>query len=311
MSKLLTITLNTAYDLIGCLPRIALGEVNKVEYLGLYPAGKGINVAKVLHDLGIQSTVSGFIGRENQGEYQKMFAELDLIDHFQRVNGATRMNVKITETEADVTDLNFQGYAINEQDWQQFVDYSLQISSQFDFIAICGSLPPGVSPTAFMLWLQKLNTGRAKIVLDTSNEALTMGIQAKPWLVKPNYRELETWVGHPLPHLPDIIAAAKTLQAEGIVNVVVSLGEQGAIWLTPDNILYAQPPMCEHIVSTVGAGDAMVAGLIYGILHQHAPADTLAFASAVAAFTVSQTHVGIPDRSLLNPILENIKITSI
>ncbi|WP_101776223.1 1-phosphofructokinase [Pasteurella oralis] len=309
--KVLTITLNSAYDLIGQVKRLALGEVNKIESLGLYPAGKGVNVAKVLHDLGINSTVTGFLGKQNQSEYQHMFANLALSDHFHRVAGATRVNVKITETEAKVTDLNFQGYVITPEVWQHFVEFSLQIAPDFDLIAVCGSLPDGISAEAFAQWLTQLNRHHIKLVLDTSNQALTMGIQAKPWLVKPNHRELETWIGHPLVTQADIINAAQQLQATGIANVVVSLGEKGAIWLTQEHIIHAEPPICQRVVSTVGAGDAMVAGLIYGIVNHFSTQQTLAFASAVATFTVSQTHVGVPDSALLDPILEKVKITLI
>ncbi|UAX43279.1 1-phosphofructokinase [Pasteurella canis] len=311
MMKVLTVTLNTAYDLIGRLTRLALGEVNKVESLGLYPAGKGVNVAKVLHDLGIHSAVTGFLGKQNQSEYQHMFANLALTDYFQRVPGLTRVNVKITETEAEVTDLNFQGYVITTEDWQHFVEFSLQIAPEFDLIAVCGSLPDGISPHAFAKWLTQLNQHHIKLILDTSNQALTMGIQSKPWLVKPNYRELETWIGHSLPTQADVIHAGRQLQSTGIENVVVSLGEKGAIWLTQDNIIHAQPPICDNLISTVGAGDSMVAGLIYGIVNQQSISETLTFASAIAALRISQKHVGVTDMTLLKPILEKVKITFI
>ena len=126
MPRIATITLNTAFDLVGRLPRIQLGEVNTVETLGIYPAGKGINVAKVLHDLNLSVSVSGFLGEENQGDFIQLFQQLGLDDRFQRVAGKTRINVKVTETEADVTDLNFLGYQVSEADWQRFVEKSLQ-----------------------------------------------------------------------------------------------------------------------------------------------------------------------------------------
>ena len=103
-----------------------------------------------------------------------------------------------------------------------------------------------------------------KVVLDSSNAALTAGLKAHPWLVKPNHRELEA-CGHPLNSLDEIIAAAKKLKAEGIANVIISMGANGSLWLSDQGVIQAQPPKCENVVSTVGAGDSMVAGLIYGI----------------------------------------------
>ncbi|WP_439294658.1 1-phosphofructokinase [Lonepinella sp. BR2882] len=309
--KIATITLNTAYDLVGRLARIELGEVNQVETLGLFPAGKGINVAKVLNDLGVKVAVGGFLGEDNVGDFEHLFDALGLEDRFQRIAGKTRINVKITETEADVTDLNFLGYQVQPQDWQTFVISSLDYCRQFDIVAVCGSLPRGVSPEQFSDWLSKLAQVGVKVVLDSSNEALTAGLKANPWLVKPNHRELEAWIGHSLNSVDEIIQAAQKLQTQGITNVVISMGSKGAVWLSEQGIVRAEPPRCENVVSTVGAGDSMVAGLIYGAVNQLSQADTLAFASAVSAFAVSQSNVGVSDPTLLDPILQQVKITVI
>ena len=311
MAKVATITLNAAYDLVGRLKRIELGEVNTVETLGLFPAGKGINVAKVLKDLGIDVTVGGFLGEDNQGDFVTLFDKLGLQDKFQRVPGRTRINVKITETDADVTDLNFLGYEISESAWQQFVADSLAYCKSFDIVAVCGSLPRGVTPDLFADWLKKLHQAGIKVMLDSSNAALTAGLSARPWLVKPNHRELEAWIGHGLPMMNDIIAAAKQLKAQGIAHVIISMGANGSLWLSDEAVIQAQPPKCENVVSTVGAGDSMVAGLIYGLINGFSQQETLAFASAVSAFAVSQSNVGIADRSLLDPILNHVKTTVI
>lgn len=311
MAKVATITLNAAYDLVGRLQRIELGEVNQVETLGIFPAGKGINVAKVLHDLGVDVAVGGFLGEDNVGDFEHLFQSLGLEDKFQRVSGKTRINVKITETEADVTDLNFVGYQISSEDWSQFVENSLDYCKNFEFVAVCGSLPRGVSPQQFADWLSQLSQNGVKVVLDSSNAALTAGLQAKPWLVKPNHRELEAWVGHSLPTLADIIAAAKQLKTQGIANVIISMGANGSLWINDEAIIQAQPPKCENVVSTVGAGDSMVAGLIYGLSKGLSQQDTLAFASAVSAFAVSQSNVGVSDVSLLDPILTQVKLTQL
>lgn len=311
MAKVATITLNAAYDLVGRLKRIELGEVNTVETLGLFPAGKGINVAKVLNDLGVEVAVGGFLGKDNQGDFEHMFKVTGLQDKFQRVTGKTRINVKITETEADVTDLNFLGYQISAEDWQKFVVNSLDSCKEFDIVAVCGSLPRGVTPELFADWLLQLHQAGVKVVLDSSNAALTAGLKANPWLVKPNHRELESWVGHSLPTLNDIIVAAKKLKAQGIANVIVSMGANGSLWLSDNAVVQAQPPKCENVVSTVGAGDSMVAGLIYGFVNNLSQQETLAFASAVSAFAVSQSNVGVSDRALLEPILKQVKVTLI
>ena len=311
MAKVATITLNAAYDLVGRLPRIEIAEVNTVETLGIFPAGKGINVAKVLKDLGVEVAVGGFLGEDNVGDFETLFKKQGLEDKFDRVAGKTRINVKITETEADVTDLNFLGYQITSEAWQQFAADSLAYCQNFDIVAVCGSLPRGVGPELFADWLNQLHQAGVKVVLDSSNAALTAGLKAHPWLVKPNHRELEAWIGHSLNSLDEIIAAAKKLKAEGIANVIISMGANGSLWLSDQAVIQAQPPKCENVVSTVGAGDSMVAGLIYGIEKGLSQAETLVFASAVSAFAVSQSNVGVSDIALLEPILANVKISVI
>lgn len=306
--RIATVTLNPALDLVGRLASIDIGEVNTVEMLGLYPAGKGINVAKVLTDLGSKLTVTGFLGEENQGDFVRAFEENGMEDKFSRIAGKTRINVKITETEADVTDLNFLGFEISAQAWAHFIAESLHWESQFDLVAVCGSLPRGVSPEQFADWLESLHRQGIKVVLDTSNAALVAGLKAHPWLVKPNRRELEVLVGRSLNSREEIIEAAQHLRDQGVENVIVSMGAQGSIWINNESVIQAQPPRCENVVSTVGAGDSMVAGLIFGFTQGWNKEKTLRFASATSALAVSQSNVGISDRQALDDICDKTQI---
>jgi 1-phosphofructokinase len=309
--RIATVTLNPAFDLVGRLARIEIGEVNTVETLGLYPAGKGINVAKVLADLGAKLSVTGFLGEENQGDFVQAFAQNGVEDKFYRIAGKTRINVKITETEADVTDLNFLGFEISEQDWKAFIHQSQTWESQYDLVAVCGSLPSGVTPEQFAAWLESLHQQGLKVVLDSSNAALTAGLTAHPWLVKPNRRELEVWAGRSLHTVEEVIEAAEQLRSNGIENVIISMGEKGSVWLNSEGVLQAQPPHCENVVSTVGAGDSMVAGLIYGFSQGWSKEKTLSFASATSALAVSQSNVGISDKQELEQILAQVKLTNL
>ena len=309
--RIATVTLNPAFDLVGRLSRIEIGEVNTVETLGLYPAGKGINVAKVLADLGVKLSVTGFLGEQNQGDFVQSFQQNGVDDQFYRIDGKTRINVKITETEADVTDLNFLGFEISASDWAKFTALSAAWHNQFDLVAVCGSLPRGVTPEQFAEWLQSLHDQGLKVVLDSSNAALTYGLKAHPWLVKPNRRELEVWANRPLNSLDEIIEAAQQLRAQGIENVIISMGEKGSVWLNSEGVIQAQPPRCENVVSTVGAGDSMVAGLIYGLAQGWDKAKTLAFASGTSALAVSQSNVGISDKAALAAIVEQVTINSL
>ena len=308
--RVATISLNPAYDLVGFTPEIERGEVNLVETTGLHAAGKGINVAKVLNDLGVDVTVGGLLGRENQEGFEQLFAELGLHNRFQTIDGRTRINIKVTEAGGDVTDLNFSGFTVSEENWQHFKQDSLSWLGDFDMVCVSGSLPQGIALDEFTDWMKALRQQCPCLVFDSSRAALDAGLLAGPWLVKPNRRELEMWAGRSLPELSDIITAAHQLREQGISHVVVSLGAEGALWVNASGAWLAKPPACE-IVSTVGAGDSMVGGLIYGLLMGETSEHTLRLATAVAALAVSQSNVGVTDRSALAAMMARVELHSV
>ncbi|HEJ9644537.1 TPA: 1-phosphofructokinase [Proteus mirabilis] len=306
--RVATITLNPAYDLVGLSTPIELGEVNRVTTAGFHAAGKGINVAKVLKSLGIDVTVGGFLGKENQDGFQKEFSEAGIANRFQMVEGRTRINVKLTEPSGKVTDFNFSGFEITKQDWTRFVNDTLSWASQFDMICVSGSVPPSIDLNDFTAWMKRLRSECMCLIFDSSREAFVAGLKALPWLVKPNHHELEIWAGRPLPELSDVVQAAHELRQQGIAHVVISLGEQGAMWVNASGAWMAKPPKCD-VVSTVGAGDSMVGGLIYGLMMRQTSEHTLRLATAISALAVSQTNVGITDREQLARMMTEVELT--
>lgn len=306
--RVATITLNPAYDLVGLSTPIELGEVNRVTTAGFHAAGKGINVAKVLKSLGIDVTVGGFLGKENQDGFQKEFSEAGIANRFQMVEGRTRINVKLTEPSGKVTDFNFSGFEITKQDWTRFVNDTLSWAGQFDMICVSGSVPPSIDLNDFTAWMKRLRSECMCLIFDSSREAFVAGLKALPWLVKPNHHELDIWAGRPLPELSDVVQAAHELRQQGIAHVVISLGEQGAMWVNASGAWMAKPPKCD-VVSTVGAGDSMVGGLIYGLMMRQTSEHTLRLATAISALAVSQTNVGITDREQLARMMTEVELT--
>ncbi|MGL4858743.1 MAG: 1-phosphofructokinase [Enterobacteriaceae bacterium] len=305
--RIATITLNPAYDLLGSCPQIRLGEVNSVTTLDARAAGKGFNVARVLKDLSMTVTVGGFLGRNNLTGFEQLCAQLKIINRFNLVEGSTRTNVKLTEQGGTVTDFNFSGFHVSATDWKRFITDSLMWLTPFDLICVSGSLPSGISPQEFADWLDHLRIDCPCVVLDSSGEALKQGLRARPFLVKPNRHELETWAGRQLPGLRDLVIAAREIQLQGVTHVVISLGAEGALWLTDSEAWLAKGPACE-VVSTVGAGDAMVGGLIYGLLMQQSCQHTLSLATALATLTVSQGYVGLGGHQQLAEMMKKIQL---
>lgn len=305
--RIATITLNPAYDLIGSCQKIECGDVNLVKTLNFHTAGKGINVAKVVKALGIDVTVGGLLGEENPDGFQQLFSQLGLTNRFQMVAGCTRVNVKLTGVEGGDTDFNFSGFNVSPSDWDWFVTDSLQWLNQFDMVAVCGSLPVDVELDKFSRWMVRLREACPRIIFDSSRETFSAGLKASPWLVKPNRRELEIWLGRELPTIDDVLSAANRLQELGVAHVVISLGAEGALWVTASGVWLAKPPACK-IVSTVGAGDAMVGGLIYGLLQGESCEETLRLATAISALSISQSGVGVVSRTELAAMIARVTI---
>ena len=305
--NIVTITLNPALDLTTRLDAMSLGEVNLVSEAHLRAAGKGINVAMVLKDLGRDVALTGWLGADNQQSFVSLFEERILADHFVRVAGSTRINVKIAEQSGRVTDLNLPGLTIHEGEVQALEAAIDELVPHADWFVLAGSLPKGVEPDYCARLIALLKARGKRVIFDCSGAALSAGLSAAPTLVKPNLEELSQWAGRPINTLSEQADCARALQAQGIPHVVISNGSEGLVWFGPDATWQAMPPRMQ-VVSTVGAGDSLVAGLAHGLSLGWAPEQTLRLATAVSALAVSQVAVGFSDINVLTPLLEQVRL---
>lgn len=306
--KVVTVTLNPALDLTGSLDILQTGNVNLIKTGSLHPAGKGINVAKVLAELGAQVTVTGLLGADNQGSFVQLFESLNMTDKFIRAEGATRINVKIVEKSGQVSDLNFPSVSIKKEQIQQFEQTLLTLAKSHDVFVIAGSLPQGIAPEQLTNWINLLQKAGKKVFFDSSNQALLAGINANPYLIKPNDEELSAIIGEPLQCTEEIILAAEKLQQQGCENVVISLGHRGVLWLDHTGMMRSIPLKMD-VVSTVGAGDTLVAGLCWARLNQWDKAQSLSFATALSALAVTQIGVGVNNINKVKAMQDKVKIT--
>ena len=291
MARILTLTLNPALDLTVRLAHLEPGEVNRSETLLSHAAGKGVNVAQVLADLGHQVTVGGFLGEDNPHAFEALIAQRGFADAFIRVPGETRSNIKIAEQDGRVTDINAPGPLVSEQAQQALLDQLTRIAPGHDAVVVAGSLPCGVSPQWLQGLLEHLKRLGLKVALDTSGEALRAGLKAAPWLIKPNTEELAEALGN----ATEVISQ---LHQQGVEHVVVSDGAAGVSWYSRATTLHATPPKVT-VASTVGAGDSLLAGMLHGLLESEAPEQTLRRATAIAAMAVTQIGFGIRDAEQL------------
>ncbi|WP_028025639.1 1-phosphofructokinase [Enterovibrio calviensis] len=305
-----TVTLNPALDMTGSMGTLKAGFVNLIDASNLNPGGKGVNVAKVLAELGANVTVTGFLGAENQDPFAHLFEQLGVNDQFIRVEGASRINVKLVEDTGRVTDLNFPGVTVDSAALHAFENTLFELAETNDLFVIAGSLPVGVTPEHLHGWISALREKGKKVFFDSSNAALVEGLKASPWLVKPNDEELSQWAGRELTDYQSLLDAGAALAATGIQNVVISRGADGVLWCCEGEWLASQPPKME-VVSTVGAGDTLVAGMCWAELNQWTKEASLRFATALSALAVTQINVGVSDINQVTAIQNEICIESL
>ena len=297
MARVLTVTLNPALDLTLQLPALRLGEVNRSDNLQVHAAGKGLNVAQVLADLGHQLTVTGFLGEANAQPFEQLFAARGFADEFVRVAGETRSNIKLAEADGRITDINGPGLEVGAAQRDELLARLERLVPGHELVVVAGSLPRGVEVPWFVELLQRLARLGARVALDTSGAALREGLALSPWLIKPNEEELAQARGLDPANAQALADEARRLNAR-IEHVVMSQGAAGVSWFSPAAAWHAQPPKV-RVVSTVGAGDSLLAGMLHGLLAGWPAERTLTHATAIAAQAVGQIGFGITDRAQL------------
>ena len=255
-----TITLNPAIDRTVTVSDFTPGAVNRVEQSCDTPGGKGVNVASALADAGLRVAVTGFLGRENSSLFETLFAQKQMGDCFVRIAGETRVGIKIIDpARHQTTDLNFPGAIPTPAEIAALLERVGTLNAAW--FVLGGSLPPGVDPGFYRDLVLKLKARGCGVVLDTSGEPLRLALEASPTILKPNLQELEMVCGVPLGSEAAVIEAARSLVARGVELVAVSMGKEGSCFVTAERVVVTRAPEVE-VGSTVGAGDAMVAGIV-------------------------------------------------
>lgn len=258
-----TLTLNPAIDHVVRLSKLDLGETNRMKAESINAGGKGINVSKILRNLGEDSTALGYIAGFTGFEIERLLKEDDIdCDFIKLENGFTRINTKI---KADIeTEINGPGLDISEDDTKRLIDKLSQIQDG-DYIFLSGSIPSSMDDGFYAEIMKNLIGKDVKIAVDTTGESLKKTLAYNPILVKPNVRELEDFFDVEISDNSDIERYSKEIQSLGAQNVIVSMGGDGAYFLSSQNdSLFLQAPTGK-VVDTVGSGDSMVAGFMYAL----------------------------------------------
>jgi 1-phosphofructokinase len=283
-----TVTANPALDQTVWIPGFRAGEVNRVVREEVSPGGKGVNVAAFLAAFGLAVAATGFLGRTNAGLFEEFLNQRGIRSCFIPVSGLTRTGIKIVDEDAGATtDINFPGFAVDQDLVRPLEGMVGRLAGAGRWVVLAGSLPRNAPVDTYRRLVEVVHGAGGLVALDTSGPALAEALRAGPDLVKPNRAELEELTGRYLPDRARLRAAAGELAGQGIGTVVVSLGADGALFVRGAEAVFATPPAV-RVASTVGAGDAMVAGTVLGTLRGLPLDGVAALATACSAVAISR-----------------------
>ncbi|MEO6194379.1 MAG: 1-phosphofructokinase [Thermoanaerobaculia bacterium] len=306
--RVVTVTLNPAIDQTLSIPGFAAGRVNRVAESRLDAGGKGVNVACFLADLGVGVAVTGFLGAENIAIFEATFARHGIADRFVTIDGNTRIGLKIVDDQTEqTTDINLPGSSIQSEDIAELFERIDELAESDGWFVLSGSVPAGTPDGIYAGIIDCIHGRAGSVVLDTSGVPLREALARGPAVVKPNVAELGELVGRDLATIAEVRAAGESLLALGVRLVVVSMGGDGALFIDHDRALLARPPRVE-VRSTVGAGDAMVGGIVYGLIAGLPLIDLARFATASGAYAVTRIGPGIEDREAHRKLIEQVEI---
>ena len=306
-----SITLNAAIDQIYEVGSLSAGSVNRVSSVHRDAGGKGMNVAKVVSCLGGSVDVGGFAGGMNGERIRQLLEERSIPSELIPIAGESRVCLTVLDkTSGQGTELLEGGPVISESEWQTMLDWLDRKSKDVNWFALSGSLPKGLKPDAYAEMIAILNKNGAKVVLDTSGEALIKGLNAKPYAIKPNEQEIADIIGKKAMSLADLIEAGNQFVESGIEHVCFTLGGEGALIMNQKGSFVIDAPNVP-VVNTVGSGDAFVGGLLFGCATGE-DVET-AYKRAVACGSVNATYkaIGFVDQKQVEALMKEITINKI
>lgn len=257
-----TVTFNPSLDYIVSCDDFILGQTNRTTKEIIYPGGKGINVSIVLRNLGLDTTALGFLAGFTGGEIKRLILKEGIQNEMIEVNnGFSRINIKLRSSQE--SELNGMGPSIDEQSIKKLYQKLDNLTSD-DILVLAGSIPSSMPSNIYSDIMDYLKDKNMKIVVDATKDLLLNVIPYKPFLIKPNNHELGELFNVELNTREEVVPYARKLLELGARNVLVSLAGEGAVLVDENGEVYSSKAPKGKVINSVGAGDSMVAGFLYG-----------------------------------------------
>jgi 1-phosphofructokinase family hexose kinase len=293
---IVTVTLNAAIDRTLLVPNFQLGQRHRASVGFTSAGGKGINIARAAKRLGVPVVCTGLAGGRNGTLLVEELTNEGILNDFVRIRGESRTSTAVLDPTSNVyTEINEWGPEVSEDELDVLREKLGYLTQGADYVVFAGSLPRDVDPAIYAELIREANRRGLMTVLDSEGEALRMGIEAEPYLVTPNLREAEALVGHEFVDEEDLSTGLDEVADLGARNVIITL-DTGCYALfraerAEDVRLRARAPRQEAI-STVGAGDTLLAGFVAARMGDRSYEDALRSAVAASAASVLEAGPG-------------------
>lgn len=302
-----TVTFNPSLDYIVTVDDFKLGMTNRTSSELILPGGKGINVSIILNNLGIDNTALGFVAGFTGSRIEKMLTDMGMTTDFIRIrDGLSRINLKVKNI--DGTEINGMGPDILPENVEELMK-KLDALKEGDTLVLAGSIPNCISDDIYELILHKLNNRGIITIVDATSSLLMNVLKYNPFLIKPNHHELGEIFGVTLKDRHEVVPYAMKLRELGARNVLVSMGGKGAVLISENGKAYEADAPQGVLKNSVGAGDSMVAGFLYGYLKFNDYEQAFRFGVGAGSASAFSDYLATKDE--VDKVAENVVIKNI
>ena len=305
---IITVSLNPALDKTLTLPGFAVNTVNRVQNFRLDPGGKGINVSKTVKALGGSTLAIAVLGGAAGGYIKAALDAMELPNDVVFSDETTRTNIKIIDPVLQtITDINEAGGPISGEALQAVWTKLSQVVRPGDTVVFAGKNPPAMADECLAEWIGRLRQLGVRTCVDTVGRPMALALEAQPDIIKPNKVELSEIMGRSVNTFQEVLVAARTLSEKGVGLVAASMGSDGAVFVTRDQAFRGYSPKVP-VVSTVGAGDAMMGALAHYTAAGCSLEETARRAIAVSVATVMCDGSQAAELDSILPLIDRVRI---
>jgi 6-phosphofructokinase 2 len=305
------LALNPSVDISYEIPQLLEYQKVRARQTWYHPGGNGINITRSLIELGVATNCCSIIAGESGDLLMTLLGD-SLGDRHRsfRVAGETRLNTTIVQqSPPGQYEITSVGPEVPADALAKACDCFLNVADK-GIAVLSGLLPPGTPENTYRKLIERVNQQGGRAVVDTYGETLQQALAANPWLVRLNHYVLETTMKRRLETKEQVAEVARTIQQQGVDYVCVSLGDKGAVLIDADNSYHCEAPKI-HKQSTVGCGDALVAGLIATALRQETAQQMLRFGVICGSATASHPGTELFSRDELETNPNDLEVTTL